>query len=421
MNDHHHVLARYTRIARDAHCRRSSSCASPPRGSSGDRRTLRSNSRSSASRRSSRWARASCSPARCSCCGCAGAARRGRACAQWRNALVVGSLMLAAGMGSVAVAEQTIGSGLVVAFTAAVPLLIAALNLVWGVKPGRLELAGIAVGIAGIALLTQGASFQASPGGLFAMAVACIGWSLGSVLSQRSLTLAPGAMGFASEMLGGGVVLLVLSALNGETPRWPPEPLALAAWWYLVVFGSLIAFNAYMVLLARASAALASSYTLVTPVIGMLLGVAIAGEVVTRDEWLAVDASCCRAWCCCCAGRRALTLPFPRARVGRPRRLADRGERRAARDHVGGQLQVQQASGGRSPAPRRMPARTAPSRRPSKRASRRRARARRSRGCTGRCRSRALGTRAPDACGSCRRLPLSTTMLISLPSPRPAS
>ncbi len=206
---------------------------------------------------------------------------------QWRNAFIVGTLMLGCGMGSVAVAEQTIGSGLVVAFTAAVPLLIAALNLVWGVKPGRLELAGIAVGIAGIALLTQGASFQASPGGLIAMAIACVGWSLGSVLSQRSLTLAPGAMGFASEMLGGSVVLLVLAALNGETPQWPPEPLAFAAWWYLVVFGSLIAFNAYMVLLARASAALASSYTLVTPVIGMLLGVAIAGEVVTRNEWLA--------------------------------------------------------------------------------------------------------------------------------------
>jgi drug/metabolite transporter (DMT)-like permease len=161
------------------------------------------------------------------------------------------------------------------------------MNLAWGVKPGRLELAGIALGLVGISMLTQGASFQASPAGLFAMAVACVGWSLGSVLSQRSLTLAPGAMGFASEMLCGGIVLLVLAALNGETPQWPPQSLALAAWWYLVVFGSLIAFNAYMVLLARASAALASSYTLVTPVIGMLLGVAIAGEVVTRNEWLA--------------------------------------------------------------------------------------------------------------------------------------
>ncbi|MEO5737066.1 MAG: EamA family transporter, partial [Variovorax sp.] len=56
----------------------------------------------------------------------------------------------------------------------------------------------------------------------------------------------------------------------------------------LVVFGSLIAFNAYMVLLARAPAALASSYTLVNPVIAMLLGVWVAGETVTSFEWGAV-------------------------------------------------------------------------------------------------------------------------------------
>jgi drug/metabolite transporter (DMT)-like permease len=120
-----------------------------------------------------------------------------------------------------------------------------------------------------------------------AIAIACVTWSIGSVLSQRSLPLAPGATGFASEMLCGGVVLLGLSALNGEAPQWPPQPVAVAAWFYLVVFGSLIAFNAYMLLLAQASAGLASSYTFVNPVIAMLLGVAVAGEVVTGYEWMA--------------------------------------------------------------------------------------------------------------------------------------
>jgi len=206
---------------------------------------------------------------------------------QWRNALVVGTLMLGGGMGGTAYAEVTVGSGLVVAFIAVVPLMIAALNRLYGVKPGRLELAGIGVGLAGVLLLTQGAGFQASPAGLAAIAIACVTWSIGSVLSQRNLPLAPGATGFASEMLCGGVVLLVLSALDGETPQWPPEPVAVAAWFYLVVFGSLIAFNAYMVLLAQASAGLASSYTFVNPVIAMLLGVAVAGEVVTGYEWMA--------------------------------------------------------------------------------------------------------------------------------------
>ena len=206
---------------------------------------------------------------------------------QWRNALVIGTLMLGGGMGGTARAEISVGSGLVVAFIAVVPLMIAALNLWWGVRPGRLEAAGIGVGLLGVLLLTQGAGFQASPAGLAAIATACVTWSLGSVLSQRSLPLAPGAMGFASEMLCGGAVLMGLSALAGESMSWPPTPQATTAWLYLVVFGSLIAFNAYMLLLARASAGLASSYTFVNPVIALLLGVTLGGEVVTQAEWRA--------------------------------------------------------------------------------------------------------------------------------------
>jgi drug/metabolite transporter (DMT)-like permease len=95
-------------------------------------------------------------------------------------------------------------------------------------------------------------------------------------------------MGFASEMLCGGAVLLGLSWATGESVPLQVEPKAFAAWAYLVVFGSLIAFNAYMVLLAQATPGLASSYTFVNPVIAMLLGVALAGEHVTGFEWAAV-------------------------------------------------------------------------------------------------------------------------------------
>ncbi len=208
--------------------------------------------------------------------------------AEWRNAGVVGALMLGGGMGCTALAEVSVGSGLVVAFVAVVPMLITLLRLFEGLRPRRLELAGISIGLAGVLMLTQGAGFRASPGGLVALSLACLAWSLGSVLSQRRLPLAPGAMGFASEMLCGALLLLAVAAARGEAPRLPLQPLAVAAWVYLVVFGSLVAFSAYMVLLAQAPAALASSYSFVNPVIAMLLGVAFGGEKVSPYEWAAL-------------------------------------------------------------------------------------------------------------------------------------
>jgi drug/metabolite transporter (DMT)-like permease len=204
---------------------------------------------------------------------------------QWRNALIVGALMLGGGMGGTALSEVSVGSGLVVAFIAVVPLMIALFSRFYGVKTARGEFAGIAVGLAGVLLLTRGAGFQASPAGLMAIATACLTWSLGSVLSQRSLPLAPGAMGYASEMICGGLVLMGLSAATGESLPANIEPQAAAAWLYLVVAGTLVAFNAYMVLLANASPGLASSYTFVNPVIAMFLGVVVAGEHITPMEW----------------------------------------------------------------------------------------------------------------------------------------
>lgn len=204
---------------------------------------------------------------------------------QWQHALIVGTLMLGGGMGSVAIAEQTVGSGLVVVFIAIVPLLIVLVNLFWRVVPGRLELAGIALGLMGVVMLTRGEGFQSSPQGLLAIVTACTCWSLGSVLSQRRFPLAPGAMGFASEMLAGGAVLMLLAVMSGETFTWPPDPLAAWAWAYLVVFGSLLAFNAYMVLLAETSAGLAASYTFVNPIIALLLGISLGNETVTPWEW----------------------------------------------------------------------------------------------------------------------------------------
>lgn len=206
---------------------------------------------------------------------------------QWLNALLVGTLMLCGGMGGVAYAEQTIASGLVVAFIAVMPLLLVLFNLPFGVYPRRSELLAVGVGLTGVLMLTQGAGLHASPAGLLAISLGVSGWTLGSVLSQRGFALAPGPTGFATEMLCGGLSLLAMSALRGESWILPGTAAPWISWSYLVVFGSLVAFSAYMVLLERTTPSLAASYSLVNPVVALLLGVSFGGERVTAWEWLA--------------------------------------------------------------------------------------------------------------------------------------
>jgi drug/metabolite transporter (DMT)-like permease len=205
----------------------------------------------------------------------------------WRNALIIGSLMLAGGMGGVAVASQTIGSGLIATFIAVVPMMVALIGLAFGKRPSQLEIAGMLVGFGGVIFLVQGKSFGASTLGLLAIFCATLTWSIGSVLQTTRLPLAPGPMGFASEMLCGGAVLLLISIALGEKVMWPLDARALLAWGYLVVFGSLVAFSAYLFLLANVSPALATSYAFVNPVIALLLGVWLGAEVVQDNEWLA--------------------------------------------------------------------------------------------------------------------------------------
>jgi len=212
---------------------------------------------------------------------------------EWLSAIVLGALMLGGGYGATAVAQTSIGSGLVVAFIAIVPALVALAQLPYGVRPSAMEAAGIGLGLLGVLLLTRGQGFAASPGGLLAIGLACVTWSLGTVWALhglpggRRLALAPGAAGYASQMLAGGALLLVASWLAGERPRLPPDGRALLSWVYLVVAGSLVAFSAYMVLLQRTSAALASSYTFVNPIIGMILGATVGSEIVSAREWAA--------------------------------------------------------------------------------------------------------------------------------------
>ena len=206
---------------------------------------------------------------------------------QWMNALIVGGLMLGGGLGMTTFAEQWIESSLAAVLVATIPLWTMVMMSVGGKRPLRQEWLGIFVGLVGVLLLNVEDNLQANPFGAFLMILAPISWSLGSVLSRR-LDLAKGSMGFASEMLMGAAVLFVLAMLRGERITAMPDTSAIIAWLYLAIFGSLIAFSAYMYLLQTVNLTLATSYAYVNPVVAVFLGVLVAGETISNLGLVAI-------------------------------------------------------------------------------------------------------------------------------------
>lgn len=206
---------------------------------------------------------------------------------QWRNAAVIGALLLVCGMGGTAFAEQYVDSGITAVAVATIPIWSALFAGLWGQWPVRNEWVGLLVGFAGVALLTLGSNLRATPLGAIALLVAPLCWAFGSILSRR-LVLPAGSMGFAAEMLCGGCVLIVLGLLRREHLLGPIVASAVWAWLYLVVVGSLGAFSAYMYLLKHVRPTLATSYAYVNPVIAVGLGVGLGGEKVTSLSYLAM-------------------------------------------------------------------------------------------------------------------------------------
>lgn len=205
----------------------------------------------------------------------------------WRAAGIVGVLLIGGGTGGVAVAQQWVGSGLAAVVVATVPLWAALFNGCWGQWPRRAEWAGIGIGFLGVALLALEKDFRAEPRGAVVLLAAAALWAYGSMLSRR-LKLPPGASGFAAEMFAGGAVLVIAGLLCGERLRWPLQPSTPWLWGYLVVFGSIVGFSAYMYLVGRVRPALATSYAYVNPVIAVLLGVGVGGESVSASGYVAM-------------------------------------------------------------------------------------------------------------------------------------
>ena len=207
---------------------------------------------------------------------------------QWRNAGLLGVLMLGCGNGGVTLAEHRgVASGVAALAIATVPLFTLLFGLFWGQRNTRLEWAGIFLGLLGIVLLNAGSNLQASPLGALVVLFSAATWAFGSVLS-RYLTLPAGAMTSAAEMLVGGVALLLVSLFSGERLETWPNLSGWLALGYLTLFGSIIGFSAYLYLLKTVRPAAATSYAYVNPPIAVLLGIVFAGEQIGHEEWLAM-------------------------------------------------------------------------------------------------------------------------------------
>jgi drug/metabolite transporter (DMT)-like permease len=205
--------------------------------------------------------------------------------AQLSTAAVSGILLLAGGNGLVTVAEQRVESGLVALIIACVPLWIVILRLLLRDRPGPATALGVLIGLAGVAIIfLPGGSGEVDLGFAALAVLAALSWAIGSLLvTLRPVPANPLTL-TTVEMAAGGLVLLVGAAARGEFARFAPGEAPASAWFalsYLVVFGSLIAFTAYVWLLGNAPVSIVSTYAYVNPAVAVLLGALIAGERLT--------------------------------------------------------------------------------------------------------------------------------------------
>jgi drug/metabolite transporter (DMT)-like permease len=196
---------------------------------------------------------------------------------EWRNALVSGLLLFGGGNGFVVLAERTMPSGLTSLVIASTPIVAVLMSLAFGERPRPLEWLGVTIGLAAVTWLCSEGSIagmlRVSP----ILLLAPISWTLGSFAS-KTLKVSAGPMGAATQMLAGGAAMIPLAFALGEHVPAELEWRGVAAWAYLVVFGSLVAFTCYAYLLRNTRSSLALSYAYVNPLVAVVLGTVLGGE-----------------------------------------------------------------------------------------------------------------------------------------------
>lgn len=206
---------------------------------------------------------------------------------QWGPAVVVGVLLILGGNGGVTWAEQTVPSSLAALLIATEPIWISLLD--WlrpgGLWPGWSAITGLLLGFAGVALLIgPGLILAENPGstvGVVVVLLASFSWAAGSIYSRQAKLPDSPYMAAAMQMLAGGALMGLAGFLTGEAARFDPAGISLRsllAFAYLLVFGSLVAFTAYLWLLRVVKPSRVATYAYVNPIIAVLLGWSLGGE-----------------------------------------------------------------------------------------------------------------------------------------------
>jgi drug/metabolite transporter (DMT)-like permease len=198
--------------------------------------------------------------------------------------VLAGVLMPMFGNGLVNFAEQRADSGMAALFVAAVPIWAILIEAVLDKRLPSLFLIGsIVVGFGGITLLAIPGIVNGEPAevlSILALLVAGFTWAAGSVRQKRKPVSLNPIVNSGYQMLFGGLGLILFVLFSGE-PMPSPTTEAWLAWGYLVIFGSIIAFSAYVIALKSLPIELVVTYTYVNPVVAVLLGWLILGEQIT--------------------------------------------------------------------------------------------------------------------------------------------
>jgi len=203
--------------------------------------------------------------------------------AQWRNLALMGLLMMGIGNGMVSIAEQWVSSGLAAVAIASTPLWMGLFSLLRGQRPSTLEWVGIGIGFIGVLWLNAGSTLSATPWGLVALLIAPIAWAFGSIWSKGRDLPSP-FMSAAGQMISGGAMMLIAGLITGESFHAMPTMKGTLSVLYLMTFGSIIGFTAYVWLLHHVRPTLAGSYAYINPVIAVMLGAWLANEQFTPHD-----------------------------------------------------------------------------------------------------------------------------------------